>query len=288
MTDDGRGEPLVAFASTVQFAPGERLGFARVESRMLLAGVSGQGQIVVNGRRLDLTPQMIMVMPWGHSVQYLPDEADPYLVYGAHLIPRHADTHPVELTVPHYVSHPLAGVDWRSDAELGIGADLWLSDDESHPTLKTLLKLVAQVWDRGTPSVTTAHALGVLVVSELAVVDQILPHNDPRLPVRLRKIVGRMLADPSRVVSVADLAAFGGCSAATLTRMFRDHLHLSPMAWVQQIRIDAAKELLVTTSLPMSQIARRVGISDAYYFSRQFHQHTQMSPSAWRRRWAAP
>jgi AraC-like DNA-binding protein len=40
--------------------------------------------------------------------------------------------------------------------------------------------------------------------------------------------------------------------------------------------------------LPMSQVARRVGISDAYYFSRQFRRHAGMSPTQWRRRWAGP
>ncbi|MFC7624193.1 helix-turn-helix domain-containing protein [Microlunatus sp. GCM10028923] len=272
----------------MQAHPGDHSGYPRVESRMLLAGHSGRGRVVINGTEHELRPDMIMVLPWGHRVAYRPDPADPYLVYGAHLIPWHAADQPVELAVPHHPDHPLAGVGWRSDAELGIGGELWVTDETSHPTLKTLIKLIAQVWDRGTPDVETARALGVLVTGELRAADQILPQNDRRLPLRLRRVLTWVTAEPGRSITVADLAAVADCSTATLTRLFRRHLDTSPLAWVLRVRIDAAKELIITTSLPMAQIARRVGISDAYYFSRQFRRHTGESPSAWRRRWAGP
>ncbi len=279
---------MIGFAATVQAHPGDHSGYPRVESRMLLAGISGRGQVEINGVEHALTPEMIMVLPWGHRVAYRPDRADPYLVYGAHLIPWHAADQPVELAVPHHPDHPLAGVPWRADADLGIQSGLWITDETSHPTLKTLIKLIAQVWDRGTPDVETARALGVLVAGELAAADQILPQNDRRLPLRLRRVLTWITAEPGRPISVADLAAVADCSTATLTRLFRRHLDCSPLSWVLRVRIGVAKELITTTTLPMGQIARRVGISDAYYFSRQFRRHTGLSPTEWRRRWAGP
>lgn len=255
---------------------------------MLLAGVSGRGTVLVNDQEHRLTPEMIMVLPWRHSVAYRPDSTDPYLVYGAHLIPWHAAGHPVELAVPHHPDHPLTGATWRADADLGIGPELWITDETSHPTLKTLIKLIAQVWDRGTPDVETARALGVLTAGELRSADQVLPQNDRRLPLRLRRVLTWVTAEPGRPITVAELATVADCSPATLTRMFRRYLNTSPLSWVLAVRMDAAKELLTTTTLPMSQIARRIGIGDAYYFSRQFHRRTGLSPTAWRRRWAEP
>jgi len=255
---------------------------------MLLAGISGRGRVEVNGEEHELTPEMIMVLPWGHRIGYRPDRDDPYLVYGAHLIPWHAADRPVELAVPHHPDHPLAGVSWRADADLGIGPGTWVTDEATHPTLKTLIKLICQVWDRGTPDVDTARALGLLVAGELRAADQVLPQNDRRLPLRLRRVLTWVTAEPGRPISVADLAAVADCSTATLTRLFRRHLGTSPLSWVLAVRIDAAKELITTTTLPIAQIARRVGISDAYYFSRQFRRRTGMAPTRWRHRWAGP
>lgn len=283
-----RGFPLIGHAATVQFAPGAAPEFARVESRMLLAGVSGHGTVRVNGCDHVLTAQTIMVLPWRHSVAYRPDAEDPYLVYGAHLIPWHAADQPVEIAVPHHHDHPLAGAAWRGDTDVGIGPDLWITDATTHQTLKTLIKLIAQVWDRGTPGVGTAHALGVLAVGELRAGDRLLPQIDRSLPLRLRRVLTWVAAGPGRPITVTELASVADCSPATLNRLFRHYLATSPLAWVLKVRTDAAKELLTTTTLPMNEIARRVGFRDAYYFSRQFRRHTGQSPTSWRRQWAGP
>lgn len=255
---------------------------------MMLAGVSGVGEVEVNGRRVAMGPGSIVVMPWGHSVRYRPDPNNPYLVYGVHLIPAHRIDHDIELAVPHDQDHPLAKAPWRSDQPVGIGDQLWTTDEQSHPTLMTLLKLVAQIWDRGEPPLETACALGSLLVRELDVADVVLPQNDRRLPLRLRRALTWVMADVSRPVSMTDLSAVADCSPATLARLFRRHLETSPMAWVQEVRIRAAQELLTTTRVSIQQVAHRVGFDDGYYFSRQFHQQTGLSPSDWRRRWSAP
>ncbi|MCI8329292.1 MAG: helix-turn-helix domain-containing protein [Oscillibacter sp.] len=52
---------------------------------------------------------------------------------------------------------------------------------------------------------------------------------------------------------------------------------------VAQRRIDAAKRLLVQSSLPISAIGESVGISDYNYFSKVFRSATGMTPSAFRK-----
>ncbi len=52
---------------------------------------------------------------------------------------------------------------------------------------------------------------------------------------------------------------------------------------VAQRRIDAAKRLLLQSSLPISAIGESVGISDYNYFSKVFRSATGMTPSAFRK-----
>jgi len=278
----------VAFASTVQFAPDEQSSYPHVESRMLLAGVSGAGSVTVNGETFDVRPGTIVVMPWGHAVSYQPDAREPYLVYGAHLIPWHSAAAPVDLAVPHHRDHPLTGAASRSDRDLAIGSGLWISDERAHPTLRSVIRLAAEIWDRGTPSRDTAMALGVLAVNELQTVSPRPPHDDRNLPVTLRRVLAWINAEPGRTITLDQLAEVGGTSPATITRLFRRHLATSPLAWVLHTRIDGAKVLLTTTALPVNQVARRCGFSDPYYFSRRFSRVTGVSPSTWRRQWSAP
>ncbi len=52
---------------------------------------------------------------------------------------------------------------------------------------------------------------------------------------------------------------------------------------IAQRRIDAAKRLLVQSSLPISAVGETVGISDYNYFSKVFRSATGMTPSAFRK-----
>lgn len=255
---------------------------------MLLAGVSGHGTIDVNSTAVQITPETIAVLPWAHHVRYRPDRQDPYLVYGAHLIPRNDPEVPVELSVAHRPTDPLAGAWWRSDADLAIGPELYVTDAESHPTLYTLIKLIAQIWDRGQPGLNTALALGELAMTELNTTSAVLPQNDRRLPLRLRRALTFIMADLSRQMTLAEISAAADCSDATLARLFRHHLDSTPLAWVLRMRIKTAQRMLTTTRLSIQQIATRVGIQNSYYFSRKFRQQTGVTPTEWRRRRAAP
>jgi AraC family transcriptional regulator, arabinose operon regulatory protein len=272
----------------VQFAAGEESSYPHVESRMLLAVEAGRGVVEVDGQVVDLAPGSLVVMPWGHSVRYRPDTRDPYLVYGAHLIPWHSAAEPIDLAVPHHREHPLTGVPTRGDRPLAIGPRLWTSAGEQHPSLRTVARLAAQVWDRGTPTLEVARALGTLVVDALEAATPVPAHDDHGLPVALRRALAWIHAEPGRTVTLEQLSAAAGVSPATVTRQFRQHLRTSPLAWVLDSRIAAAKVLLTTTGLPVAQVGRRVGFDDSYYFSRQFRARTGLTPSVWRQRHSAP
>lgn len=73
-------------------------------------------------------------------------------------------------------------------------------------------------------------------------------------------------------------------SVSSLRRQFRQETGMPIHSYVLQCRIAWAQSLLAETVLPMNSIARRLGYSDVYYFSRQFHECVGMSPTAYRQR----
>jgi len=65
-------------------------------------------------------------------------------------------------------------------------------------------------------------------------------------------------------------------------RNFKKATNLSPAKYIEKIRINKAKELLVDTNLTVNEISGLVGYSDAFYFSKVFKKATNFAPTAFR------
>lgn len=67
-----------------------------------------------------------------------------------------------------------------------------------------------------------------------------------------------------------------------MCRKFKNTFHVSMISYLNQIRIDHAKELLENPGIKIKDIANLVGFEDEKYFSRQFHKNTGLSPNEYR------
>jgi AraC-like DNA-binding protein len=79
------------------------------------------------------------------------------------------------------------------------------------------------------------------------------------------------------------VAAAAHLSVDHFGRIFRRHTRVSPMRYLRQVRIDQSKLLLVHTGLLVEEIARDVGFTDQFYFSRVFRSVVGVSPTEFRR-----
>ena len=65
---------------------------------------------------------------------------------------------------------------------------------------------------------------------------------------------------------------------------FQRALGMSPMQYVRSLRVDKAKQLLLTTTLPVGEVAATVGYDDQLHFSRVFRSAAGASPTDYRER----
>lgn len=84
--------------------------------------------------------------------------------------------------------------------------------------------------------------------------------------------------------SMAELASYCHVSQRTLLRRFQEALNLSPIHYVQQLRVERAKALLESTRLSLEDITARCGYEDVSSFSKIFKQWAQVTPKDYRRR----
>ncbi|MFO2003093.1 helix-turn-helix domain-containing protein [Pseudomonas aeruginosa] len=84
------------------------------------------------------------------------------------------------------------------------------------------------------------------------------------------------------------MAAQAGLALRTLKRRFGAATGLSPIRYLQQVRVDRAKKLLLVTPLSIREIAYEVGYENVSFFVRLFRKEAGDTPSHWRGRVRGP
>lgn len=84
-------------------------------------------------------------------------------------------------------------------------------------------------------------------------------------------------------INIGGIAAQIGIDRSYLSRLFKEREGVSPQKYMILYRVRLAKSLLQTTDMPVSDIARMVGYSDAMDFSKIFKRYTGVSPVNWRK-----
>ncbi|MBM0568567.1 helix-turn-helix transcriptional regulator [Aeromonas jandaei] len=100
---------------------------------------------------------------------------------------------------------------------------------------------------------------------------------------RLQALFRRVEARLDEPWSVAQLADQMACSVPHLHRLCQQHFGMGPMARVTELRMNKARQLLLYTNWPLSELAARVGYSDGANFANSFRRLTGQTPGAFRR-----
>ncbi|MFO8142833.1 MAG: helix-turn-helix domain-containing protein [Marinobacter sp.] len=85
-------------------------------------------------------------------------------------------------------------------------------------------------------------------------------------------------------VTLRSLAALSGLTERSLIRRFKGATGDTPTGYLQTLRIEAARQHLENSRVPVEEITRRIGYEDVSSFSRLFRKHTGMAPGVYRSR----
>jgi transcriptional regulator GlxA family with amidase domain len=85
-----------------------------------------------------------------------------------------------------------------------------------------------------------------------------------------------------------EMARRSGLAERTFKRRFTQATNLSPIAYVQRLRIEDAKRRLERTEAPVDEISWKVGYEEPAFFRRLFKRVTGLSPGVYRRRFKIP
>jgi transcriptional regulator GlxA family with amidase domain len=105
--------------------------------------------------------------------------------------------------------------------------------------------------------------------------------GDPDRFGELTRWIGTHLADDLTVELMADRIAM---SPRNFARRFIEAMNVTPVRYVQTLRIDAARRLLSDSAQPIARIAERCGFASAEAMRLAFQRHLNVTPADFRAR----
>lgn len=124
------------------------------------------------------------------------------------------------------------------------------------------------------------HSVGQQPYAQLARTRQVEDAEIARCQVWL----GEHYHEPAPVAAMVRLS---GMPERTFKRRFQQATGLSPLEYVQTLRLEEAKHLLETGSEPIDAVANAVGYEDAGFFGRLFRRKVNLTPAQYRRRFGS-
>ena len=261
------GDLNVLFSGESQTRPGHRIGPKVYDFWLLHHVLSGTGVYRVDGTEYRLRAGHTFLIEPGRLIEYEADRMDPWkyrwvafagvrsgeLVGAAGFSP----ARPVADAGLSLRPAALIGRIQRAFREGGKFAHL-----EAEGCLRLLMAEYGKAMDRADSPVSAPGAGGNALVQ------------------RIVHYLSTQYAEP---VSIELMASTLGFSRAYLSRVFKRHTGMTPVAFLLRLRIDHARRLLrERTELTVEQIAASVGFQDPLYFSKQFRRICGMPPTAYR------
>ncbi|ULL16762.1 AraC family transcriptional regulator [Paenibacillus sp. H1-7] len=232
--------------------------------------IGGKGTFEMNGTEWTLNPGTILHMAPDEHIVLSSSQEDPLTYYSVHFL-----YYPIEWE-GNQVKLGQYGAPLPFDRVFPFYADL--------PELERRLKQLYELWnDKSTSTEWTVrlHFLTLLKwVSE--VLSYKLHHEDE---------TARLIADSMKYIQDHyqsslerdKLANMASLSSSYYSILFKKYSGYTPIEFINKVRLDKAKQLLRSTSEPISKIARDVGYQDPLYFTRLFAREVGMAPRMYRK-----
>ncbi len=96
------------------------------------------------------------------------------------------------------------------------------------------------------------------------------------------RVQNHLLEHLDEVFSVERMASLANMSARHFARIFAREVHMTPMAFLQNARIDCARRLLETSDLPLKTVAYKCGFGSVRHMRFLFSEKLGLTPTQYR------
>ena len=122
----------------------------------------------------------------------------------------------------------------------------------------------------------------VLLARSLSTEDKDEPSPAEARRFVIEKVKSFIITNASRPLTLDEIAWQAGWSGAHLARVFRQATGESVFGYLNRVRVNQAKNLLVSTALAIGEVARSTGFSSPAVFARSFQKAAGTTAKAYR------
>ena len=122
----------------------------------------------------------------------------------------------------------------------------------------------------------------LLEESARSVVSKVNSYNNKSIKLILRKAVEYLQQHYHEPITLNEVAEHTFVSTYYISRMFKKEMGKNFVDYLNELRIEKAKELLKDVRYKTYEVAEKVGIPDAHYFSRLFKKYVGKTPTEYR------
>lgn len=105
----------------------------------------------------------------------------------------------------------------------------------------------------------------------------------PAIDERLRTVITYLNKHFFEKLSIDHCAQMLCLSSGRFAHIFKDSTGVSPYAYVLNLRMEKAAELLALSNVPVGEIGEKVGFDNPLYFSKMFKKQYGVSPTTFRK-----
>ena len=99
---------------------------------------------------------------------------------------------------------------------------------------------------------------------------------------RVQKAVAHLLRNLAGPIYLEELAKVCSLSVPRLEALFKKHVGVPPMAFLESARLERARDILSTSGYSVKETASLVGYDDPVHFAKRFAKRFQASPRQYR------
>ena len=111
-----------------------------------------------------------------------------------------------------------------------------------------------------------------------------LPLTIQNIDQRFAKLQKWLVSQLHREIKVPEMAEQVAMSERHFRRVFKQKTSLSPAQYIDQLRMDQARNLLLSSNIHVEQLAAQIGFSQAEVFRRAFKRRFGVTPTDYRQR----
>lgn len=165
---------------------------------------------------------------------------------------------------------------------------LFLKESEYGSMAEKILKIFDIMRNPAEFYLEEAHGVLLSFLAETARINRRPEEKEAEESGRITNIISRALDYVSshymEDTRVDDLARYCHMSETHFRKLFSDHMSMSPLEYINTVRIQAACEHLKKTDESVADIAHKCGFKTNSTFNRNFRQFTGITPMEWRKK----